>query len=94
VSSTRIDRSRRNEETFAEANERIRDVAQSLAVEPVPFLCECSAMNCTEIVRLTLDSYRRVRDQGAFFQAPGHDDPDTERVVGDFTTYVVVEKYG
>ena len=90
---TQLDRSRRNEERFAEANGRIEDVAQSLAVEPVPFLCECSAMNCTEIVRLTLESYRRVRGQSAFFQVPGHDDPDTERVVEDCTTYVVVEKY-
>jgi hypothetical protein len=86
------ERRRENEERFAQANERTSDVAESLSIAPVPFLCECSAPGCTEIVRLTLDSYRWVREQGYFVSSPGHADPRVEAVVADRDAYLVVEK--
>ena len=90
---TELDRLRQNEETFARANEQIRGAAERLRVDPVPFLCECSATNCTDLIRLTLDAYRLVRGSGGFMVCPGHDDPHVETVVEDHGAYQVVEKF-
>ncbi|HET8607045.1 MAG TPA: hypothetical protein VFL66_08455 [Gaiellaceae bacterium] len=65
----------RNEVAFREANERIAERSGELtAVEgPTPFLCECEDEDCTEIVRLSLDEYRRVRAEATqFVVALGH----------------------
>lgn len=40
---------------------------------PVPFLCECSDVRCDELVRLTLEEYRRARSSGLRVAAPGHE---------------------
>ena len=93
MSDAQVERSRQNEERFAEANARILEQAEDLSIQPVvPFLCECSAMNCTEVVTVALTDYRRVREQGAFLQVPGHDDAEVETVVEDCGSYAVVEK--
>lgn len=86
-------RSHENEKRFARANERAEDVSESLSIEPVAFLCECSALRCTEIVRVTLESYREVREKGGFLLSPGHDNPHVEAVVDNRDVYLVVEKY-
>lgn len=91
--STPVDRSRKNEERFAQANEEIKEVADGLAVEPIPFLCECSSLRCLEVILVPFDTYRRVREQGRFLLSPGHDDPHVEAVVEDCGAYVVVEKF-
>jgi hypothetical protein len=91
--STPVDRSRENEERFAQANEQIKDMAEDFSVEPVPFLCECSSLRCMEIVPVPLDTYRGVREQGRFVLSPGHDDPHVESIVKDCGIYVVVEKF-
>jgi hypothetical protein len=46
----------RNNQTFREANEKIRAKADEYdaPLERIPFLCECPRPDCTEIVRLTL----------------------------------------
>jgi hypothetical protein len=90
---TELDRMRKNEETFADANEQILDAATRIHVEPVPFLCECSARNCVDLIQLPLDAYRRVRESGGFMIRPGHDDPHVEQVIEDHETYQVVEKF-
>jgi hypothetical protein len=90
---TELERRRLNEEAFAEANEQIRVAAVRHHVDPVPFLCECSATNCTELVRLPLGAYRSVRASGGYLVLPGHDDPHVETVVEDHKTYQVVEKF-
>ena len=92
VERTELERRRQNEEAFAEANEQIRDAAVRHHVDPMPLLCECSATNCTEVVRLTLDEYRHVRENGGFMVLPGHDDPHVETVVEDHGAYQIVEK--
>lgn len=64
-----------NEAVFREANERIAWRSGELtAVEgPIPFLCECEDEDCTEVVRLSLDEYRRVRAEATqFVVALGH----------------------
>ena len=85
----------RNENVFANANERIRLSAELVDFdEAVPFLCECSESTCTEIVRLSLETYREVREGGqTFILRPGHEDANIERVTGRRDGYVLVEKF-
>src|SRR5690349_1574611 len=93
------DRVRHNEEMFATANEEIRASAERYQVDKaVPFLCECSTVDCMETIRLPLDTYREARAHGdgeAFILQAGHDDPEVERIVGNVAGgYVLVEKFG
>jgi hypothetical protein len=92
---TESQRVRQNEETFAKANEQIRASAEQYEfAEPVPFLCECSKVSCTETIPLSLTTYREARDRGeAFILLAGHNDPQVERIVGDGAGYVLVEKF-
>jgi hypothetical protein len=88
-------RVRENGETFAKANEQIRASAELYEfTEPVPFLCECTKVSCTETIRLPLTKYREARARGeAFILLAGHDDPQVERIVGEGDGYVLVEKF-
>ena len=90
---TDLDRRKTNEYVFAAANRRIETAAGWYDVEPVPFICECGAMNCTEILLLPLDAYRHVRSTEGFALLPGHDDPEVEHVTEDHGDYIVVEKF-
>jgi hypothetical protein len=59
------------------------------------FLCECSNLDCTEIVYVDLGTYAEVRrHERRFFVRTGHDIPEIERIVGEGRGYVVVEKVG
>lgn len=42
-------------------------------VAPVPFLCECSDGDCTEVIRLPLSVYRVDRRAGDYLAVPGHE---------------------
>ncbi len=88
-------RARKNEETFAQANEQIRESAEVNSFDhPVPFLCECSRVTCMESVRLSLTTYREAKaERQAFVLLPGHDDPNVERIIGRRDGYVLVEKF-
>ena len=56
------------------ANDRIAEKAEHLRfVSRVPMLCECSTPSCRAIVMISLDEYRRIReDAESFLTAPGH----------------------
>jgi hypothetical protein len=88
----------RNEAVFREANERIRDAADRYDIrERVPFVCECAAETCTEILRLSLTEYEHVRSHPTWFvNAPGHHAPFAPAVqlVEERDGYVVAEKVG
>jgi hypothetical protein len=86
---------RSNEETFAKANEQIRATAEAYEFdEAVPFLCECSKVNCMETIRLPLTTYREARRRGdAFILREGHNDPRVEHIVGNVAGYILVEKF-
>jgi hypothetical protein len=62
------------------ANDRIAEKAARLNfVSRVPILCECSAPSCRKIVMVSLDEYRRIRDDpDAFITAPGHGHDEAE----------------
>ncbi len=89
-----------NQVTFRKANERIEATADAMAlVGQVPFICECSDSECTEIVRLDLPQYEEVRQHPRrFFVAPGHQHAAVEAgaavVVAERPELVVVDKVG
>lgn len=93
MASVDRDRMRENEERFAHANDKISDAAIRLKVDPVPFFCECSATDCTELIYVTLEAYQAVRKSKGFMLLPAHDDPDVEQVIHDRGSYLVVEKF-
>ena len=88
----------RNEDHFREINESLREKhvhGSVIRSGPLPFVCECAAVSCTEAVELTLDEYREVRrNSRRFVVVPGHVVDDVEHVVESHPGYVVVEKTG
>lgn len=86
---------RKNEEMFANANERIGARAEQFEFdEAVPFLCECSDVECAATIALPLTTYREARARGdVFILLAGHDDPRVERIVGKAAEHILVEKF-
>ncbi len=90
----------RNNAVFRDANDEIALAASDHGLRdgrPVPFVCECSDPRCTELIRLTLDEYGRVRSNARWFvHAPGHEAhiPGVVRVLERHTGYLLVEKIG
>jgi hypothetical protein len=97
---TLAERVGRNDATFREANERIREASKSMTLDNgllSPFICECANVECTEIVRMSCDEYEAVRANPTHFvNAPGHhvNALGWGRVVDEFDRYSVVEKIG
>jgi hypothetical protein len=89
-----------NNALFRDANEAIAVAAARHGLRDgrvVPFLCECSDRACTEVIRLTLDDYRRIRDNPRWFaHAKGHEASvaGSVRLVDEADEYAVVEKLG
>jgi hypothetical protein len=88
----------KNESLFRRINESIEEVTEHSRVvhsSPVAFVCECSRIDCTTALELTLEEYKDVRREGdRFLVAHGHVDPGTERVVADRERFVIVQKVG
>jgi len=90
----------RNNALFRQANEAIAHAATQHGLDqtqPTPFICECSDSTCTKIIRLSLDDYRRVRDNPRWFvHAPDHEVDVTGAVelLEEHETYAVVAKVG
>lgn len=87
----------KNNRTFREANERIRERAEEYdaPLERIPFLCECPQAACVQIVRLTRSEYGAVRaNPRHFFTAPGHETAErgVARVVNHQDAFTIVEK--
>ncbi|MGZ4290384.1 MAG: hypothetical protein ACXVQZ_07180 [Gaiellaceae bacterium] len=82
-----------NEALFRDVNERIAESAESFSADETEFVCECADPNCTDRVPATLAEYERVRAKPTtFLLAPGHDQPEIERVVSERRRFHVVEK--
>jgi hypothetical protein len=89
----------RNEALFREFNERVADMAGSFDPQGegdalrIEFVCECGDLDCLERLELTRAAYEEVRSNPRrFVVAPGHDNPEVERVVARGDGYLVVEK--
>ena len=100
MSDLTAERVARNEATFREANEVLEARALELgfaADELTPFLCECSELGCTTLLRLSRTEYELVRRSSVrFVYAHGHERSGEGwvRVVEEFDRYAVVEKVG
>ena len=94
----REERLARNEVVFRDVNERIDQLAiapADPAVETYEFFCECSNLDCTLLLSVTLETYERVRaDATQFLVAPGHELPEIEEIVERADAYQVVKKDG
>jgi hypothetical protein len=88
----------KNDATFREANERIEAAVEEHGFDdPVPFICECAEMHCTELIQLPLAEYQRVRTNPRWFiNVPGHQVAmrGAGSVVEERDGYVIVEKEG
>jgi hypothetical protein len=83
----------RNQALWRETNERIKAVAETSG--EVEFLCECSRMDCTETVTMSMAEYERIRSSSVRFPVVvGHDFPEIEGVVEVSDWYAVVQKKG
>jgi hypothetical protein len=87
----------RNEDHFRDINESLREKhvhATVVRSGPLPFVCECASVDCTEAVELTLEDYRRVRKNSRrFVVVPGHEAAsDVEVIVESNEGFLVVEK--
>jgi hypothetical protein len=84
-----------NEILFREVNERIADLAAGHADDDhlYEFMCECSNVDCTLRIELTVADYEAVRADGALFAvAKGHLLPEIEQVVGVHDGFDVIRK--
>jgi hypothetical protein len=90
----------RNNSVFRDANEQIATAAAEYGLgdeRTLPMLCECSEPRCTQVIRILLDDYRRVReDPRHFVHALGHEPeiPGAVRTLETRDDYIVVEKVG
>ena len=82
-----------NEALFRDVNERIAESVERADESRTEFVCECADPSCTDGVSATLAEYENVRKQSTtFLLAPGHAEPQIERVVSDRGRFHVVEK--
>lgn len=67
----------RNDAVFRDANERTDAFVESvegMGEGPLPFLCECADVTCTEIIKLTRTEYEALRlDAVRFATVSGHE---------------------
>ena len=97
MSETTEGRIAKNNRTFREANERIRERAEEYQapLERIPFICECAQADCLQIVRLTISEYAAVRaNPRHFFTAPGHEAAErgAAKVVNQQDAFTIVQK--
>ena len=88
----------RNDAIFRNANEGISEAAEAAGIEDqVPFVCECADPACREIVQMSMQEYREIReDPRLFLNVPGHEASAQGwgQVVENRERYVVVVKVG
>jgi hypothetical protein len=55
------------------------------------FICECSDRSCAEALEITAAEYERIRaDESHFVVFPGHEQPESQRVVERCGRFVVI----
>jgi hypothetical protein len=94
----REERLAKNEVLFREVNERIRDSAAAGGIRDdrnLGFVCECSNVDCTLRLRVSIGDYERTRsDPAQFLVALGHELPEIEDVVTVEDGFQIVRKEG
>jgi hypothetical protein len=91
----REERLARNETLFRAVNENIEEAAARSVMPSFDCFCECSNVDCTLLLTMTVSEYEQVRaDPRQFVVAPGHELPEIESVVVRTSAYQVVLKEG
>ena len=86
-----------NEAMFREVNERVEDMNKTFSSVTGMFdiFCECGDAACTQRITLPKGIYEETRAEAThFLLSTGHENPDVERVIRSYDSYVVVEKEG
>ena len=95
---TREERLANNEVLFREVNERIEQIAAPQDPDDpqvFEFYCECSTVDCTLRLPMTLAAYESIRaDPTQFVVVPGHELPEIEAVISRTDAYQIVRKQG
>ena len=83
----------RTESAFREVNEAIAETAARFDAEEAEFVCECADPQCAHRVNAELEEYEEVRAEAThFLLAPGHHEPEVERIIERSEEFDVVEK--
>jgi hypothetical protein len=83
----------RTESAFREVNEAIAGTAAKFDAEETDFVCECADPDCAHRMTVDLEDYDEVRSEPTqFLLAPGHHEPDVERIVERTEEFDVVDK--
>jgi hypothetical protein len=83
----------KTEAVFRDVNERLAESSERFDAHDAEFVCECSDPGCAERIEASLEQYEAVRDDATtFLLAPGHEDPEIERVVRRNSHFAVVRK--
>ena len=84
-----------NETIFREINEwTMEDAVAGVEVDRT-YICECSDIDCSASIDLTLAEYEAVRAEPARFAiAVNHENPEIDRVVVENVRFATVEKIG
>jgi hypothetical protein len=92
----------KNQSVFRDANERLRQLDDSVEHMDIDdldecFTCECARQDCRERMMMSLDAYEEIRRVPTHFGiAPrmSHVFQDVERIFATYRGYWVVEKFG
>jgi hypothetical protein len=84
--------STRDRVLLREVNDRIAELAGGWNETGVSlFVCECSGRGCAEALEISAAEYERIRADGSHVVVyPGHEQPESERVVERSGRFVVV----
>ena len=89
-----------NEYMFKNMNEQYeKALLEHMNVEqfeetPLDFFCECSDLNCLEKIRISAKQFNDIHDlPNQFVIRTGHEQLDTEDIIGTINEYTVVQKH-
>lgn len=95
------DRLVRNEQILRDKNTSAKNAIKKyfrnnskVKATPIDFVCECSALDCDERVKLSINAYEKIHQRkDRFAIAKGHETPIVEKLVADKQNFGVVEKH-
>lgn len=88
-------RAARNQALFRAVNEKIMELNEMWGEGPVSVACECSRLECVDLLEIPPDAYRAVRESPRTFAVLlDHVEAGVERVVSTNDGYAVVEVLG
>ena len=73
----------------------LSDESLRLCLRSSFIVCECSHLDCTEVIPISIEEYELIhRERARFVMVRAHVVQEIERVISDLQNYVVVQKMG